>query len=54
MNDTQALTPGHSFTWYVGAISTDGKINSFMPSGVNFSLANLLSPTLSGPIGSIA
>jgi hypothetical protein len=52
---TQALTPGHSFTWYVGAISTDGAVNSYNPAGQTFSLAPLVGiPTQTGPINNVA
>jgi len=48
----QALTPGHSYTWYVLAYSTNGLANNYLP-GVTFSLAQMAAPTLNGPTGVI-
>ena len=46
----QALTPGHSFTWYIGAVSTNSAGVSFSgPTG--FSLAPMTAPTPVSPIG---
>ena len=49
----QALTPGHSYTWYIGAESTNG--NAITWSGpTGFSLAALAEPTQTGPSGTTA
>ena len=47
-----ALTPGHSFTWYVGVDSTNGSI--FWNGPQTFSLAALPAPVQQGPLGTIA
>jgi predicted phage tail protein len=48
----QALTPGHSFRFYVGAVSTNGLTTSW--SGAQFfSIAALTAPVPSGPSGAI-
>ncbi len=39
-----ALTPGHSFTWWIGAVSTNGLVTSWSPGQV-FSIAALSAPT---------
>ncbi len=47
-----ALTPGHSFTWWIGAVSTNGLVTSWNQ-GLGFSIAPLTPPTnlsSSGPI----
>ena len=50
---SQSLTPGHSYTWYIAAVSTNGAGVSF--SGPqNFSLAGLAAPMQNGPSGAIA
>jgi hypothetical protein len=48
----QALTPGDSYTWYVGAQSTNG--TPAFSNGLSFSVAPLTAPTPTGPSGSIA
>ena len=48
---SKALTPGHSFTWWVGAVSTNGLATSW-DQGQGFSIAPLTAPTglaTSGP-----
>ena len=50
---TASLTPGHSYTWYVAAKSTNGK-NSLAFSSQTFNLAALAAPTQSGPSGTIS
>jgi len=47
-----SLTPGHSFTWYVGAVSTNGAVMDF-DSAQSFNLAALAAPTQNGPSGTI-
>ncbi len=47
----QALTPGHRFTTYVYAVSTNGQASSL--TSRSFSLAALAAPTLASPIGQI-
>jgi hypothetical protein len=49
----QALTPGHSYTWYVVAMSTNNRGYTF-GNPQKFTLAGLDAPILSGPSGSIA
>ena len=49
----QALTPGHHFTWYVLAMSTNNESYNYLASGQSFTLAGLAAPTLSGPSGTI-
>jgi len=51
---TTPFTPGHAFTWYVGAISADGLVNSYLPNGQTFTLAALAAPTQTSPTGTIA
>ena len=46
------LTPGHSYTWTIGATSTNGTATTFS-SATGFSLAALAAPTVAGPIGTI-
>ncbi len=48
---SQALTPGHSYTWYAGAVS--GK-NITWGSGTNFTVAALTAPTPTSPTGAVA
>ncbi len=48
----QALTPGHSYTWYVGSVT--GNAAPQYQSPVTFTLAALAAPTLTGPSGLIA
>ena len=47
----QALPRGHSFTWYIGAVSSGGGIA--WSGGTNFSLPALAAPTPSSPSGPI-
>ena len=54
LSAAQALTPGHTFTWYVGAISTNGLVNSYLTSGRTFTLAALSAPDQTNPSGTIA
>jgi hypothetical protein len=49
----QALTPGHSYTWYVVAFSTNGLANNYLTTGQTFTLAALPAPVLSAPSGTI-
>src|SRR5262249_29173589 len=50
-----ALTPGHNYTWYVGAISTNGQASTYdMNTPQNLALASLAPPTPMGPNGTIA
>jgi hypothetical protein len=49
----EALTPGHSYIWYVLSFSNNGQAFNYVP-GQTFSLANLPAPTLNGPSGAIA
>jgi hypothetical protein len=51
---TGGLTPGHSFKWFVGAVSSNGLKTVSNPAGVGFSLAPLTAPTQTGPSGAIA
>jgi hypothetical protein len=48
---TQALTPGHSFIWAVGAVSSGGATTYSV--GLNFNIAALPAPTPMGPTGNI-
>ena len=52
-NTSQALTPGHHFTWYVFAFSTNGLADSYLMAGQTFTLAALAAPTPLGPTGNI-
>lgn len=45
------LTPGHSFTWYIGAAAASGAISW---SWETFALAALTAPTLIGPGGTVS
>ena len=47
----QALPRGHTFTWYIGAVSSGGGIS--WSGGTNFSVPALGAPTPSGPSGPI-
>jgi hypothetical protein len=49
LGTSQALTPGHYFTWYIGAESTNNVVNSYKADGQTFSLAALSAPTMIGP-----
>jgi hypothetical protein len=50
----QALTPGHSYVWYVGAVSRNGLQSSYdINTPRTFSLAGLGTPTLTGPTGTV-
>ena len=49
-----ALTPGHSYTWYVLAFSTNSQSFAYVNTGAMFTLAGLAAPALEGPSGSIA
>ncbi len=44
----QALTPGHNYTWWVAATSTNGS-QGHWSAGQNFSLAAPAAPTMRGP-----
>ncbi len=46
---TSALTPGHSFTWWIGAVDSLGLATSWSP-GQNFSIAPLPAPTANAPV----
>ncbi len=48
----QTLTPGHSYTWYVGSVAGNAAPQYHSP--VTFTLAALAAPTLTGPSGPIA
>ena len=48
---SQALTPGHSYTWYLGAVGANGAIAWSGPQSI--SLAALPPPTQIGPSGTI-
>jgi hypothetical protein len=48
MTVAQALTPGDSFVWYVGAVSTNGQAIAWS-NGVNFAIAPLAMPTANLP-----
>ena len=50
---TTVLTPGHNYTWYAGAASSNDQ-EEVWSGGKSFSLAPLVSPALSGPAGSVA
>ena len=52
--NAEALTPGHSFVWYLFSFSTNGLAYNFATAGETFSLANLGAPILNSPIGAIA
>ncbi|HWY88914.1 MAG TPA: hypothetical protein VNX28_19530, partial [Gemmataceae bacterium] len=45
---TSALTPGHSFTWWIGAVSTNGLATSWNQSRT-FSIAPLAAPAATSP-----
>jgi hypothetical protein len=47
-----ALTPGHAYEWWAGAVSNNG--TEFWSVGQSFALAPLPAPTLGGPNGTIA
>lgn len=47
------MTPGDSFTWYAGAMSSNGQAQVWN-TGQSFTLAALTAPTPTGPSGSIA
>ncbi len=50
---SQALTPGHSYRWWVGAVSTDGV--TFWSNAQDFAIATLAVPDpSSGPSGTVA
>ena len=49
---SQALTPGHSYTWYIGAVSTNG-IAVAWSAPQSLSLPSLVQPTQIGPSGAI-
>jgi hypothetical protein len=48
-----ALTPGHSYLWYVAAISSNNQAGTWS-SASTFTLAALSAPVQSGPAGNIA
>ena len=54
VNTAQALTPGHSFTWHVYAMSANDQDFAGLPVGQIFTLSPLAAPTPSGPTGSVA
>ena len=47
------LTPGHSYTWYVCAFSTNSQSFAYVNTGATFTLAGLAAPALAGPTGQI-
>jgi hypothetical protein len=48
------LTPGHGYTWYVGAVSTNGQATTYdVASPQSFTLAPLTAPTPTNPSGTI-
>jgi phosphatidylethanolamine-binding protein (PEBP) family uncharacterized protein len=50
----QALTPGHTYTWYVGSVSDNGLVTTFdLNTPFNFTLVPLTAPTPNGPSGNI-
>ncbi len=48
---TTALTPGHSYTWSISAVSTNGKAMTATGTPQTFTVASLLAPTPIGPSG---
>ena len=52
LNSAQALTPGHSYTWYLGAVGSTGAVAWGSPQ--SFTVAALAAPTLNGPSGAVA
>ena len=48
------LTPTHSYTWYAGAVSTNGTVTYNLAQEQVFTLSPLATPNLIGPVGSIA
>ena len=53
LTTSQALTPGHSYVWYVGAVSTNGRV-TFWSAGLTFTISALGTPQANGPSGAIA
>jgi hypothetical protein len=53
LTTAQALTPGHTYIWYVGSVSTNG-LATFWSGGQTFTLQALTAPVLVGPIGTSA
>ena len=51
---TAPLTPGHSYTWYVASVSSNGQDSVWNATGVNVTLTALPAPTPLGPKGTIA
>ena len=49
--DLTGLTPGHSYTWYIGSDSTNGLAAIGWSGPQTFTLAPLTQPTLLGPSG---
>ena len=49
----QALTPGHSFTWYVLAMSTNDLAYNYLSSGETFTLAGLPVPVPARPSSTV-
>jgi len=50
---SQALTPGHSYMWYVGAVTTDG-LSTTWNNGLSITVASMSTPTPLSPAGTIA
>jgi hypothetical protein len=49
-----ALTPGQGYTWYVGAVSTNGRAATYdLDTPQRFTLAALTAPTTMDPNGTI-
>ncbi len=49
-----ALTPGHAYTWWIGAVSSNGQATTWS-SGQTFTLAALAAPVLTaGPSGMVS
>ena len=49
-----ALTPGHDFTWYIGAETTNGVNGPIAWSAETFALAALTAPTPLAPVGTVS
>jgi uncharacterized delta-60 repeat protein len=52
LKPSQALTPGHSYNWWVAAVSAGGQAKASSGS-VNFFVSALVGPALDGPSGSV-
>lgn len=53
LDRSQALTPGHTYTWYVTPVGADGRAGP-RGAGHTFSLPRLGAPVLVGPSGKVA